>query len=277
MSNLMEQRQSTSVMGVEQAREVAEIQAKIYLSRQFPREEEYCMVRILKACENPKLAELAQYSYPKGGQEVKGASIRLIETIAQHWGNFLSGVKELSRTESGATMKVFAWDLESNSADEKVFDVAFVRNTKNGSYMVTDEREKYEMTANYGARRKRACIQAIIPAHVIDAALEKCTATLEASLKGKDKSIEEVRDEMVAAFVRLADWITPEMLATVAGKDFDKLTTKDIVRLRNLHNAIRDGFVKAEVAFGQEKEGAPMPGADEDAATDALTQRVKGK
>ena len=59
---------------------------------------------------------------------------------------------------------------------------------------------------------------------------------------------------MLAAFIKIADWITEDHLAAVCGKDFDKLGAKDIVKLRNLYNAIKDGFVKPEKAFGREVE-----------------------
>ena len=92
-----------------------------------------------------------------------------------------------------------------------------------------------------GARRKRACMQAVIPKFIIDRAVDMCNQTLENEMK--KVPIDERKEKMKDAFAEIADWITPELLAGVCGKDFDNLSIKDIVRLGNLYNAIKDGFV----------------------------------
>jgi len=258
-NGFLEKQQAQSMMAVEETREIADIKAKMILARQFPRNIHTCIDNIIMECESPKLAEMAQYSYPKGGTEVKGATIRLLEVIARHWMNLISGVKEISRTDTGCTVKSFAWDLETNVSDEKIFDVSFIRNTKKTTYKVTDEREKYEMMANYAARRKRACLQAVIPGYVVDAAIAKCEETLLASLGGGGKTIEELRQATIDAFVGLADWITPEMLGGIIGKEFDKANNKDIVRLKKLYTSVTEGFVKPEVVFNLEPEAEAKP------------------
>lgn len=279
MADFLEKRESSAMVLVAETKEVAEIKAKMYLARQFPRDLNQCIANILRECESPRLAEIAQYEYKKGDSVIKGPSIRLVEVVARHFGNLLSGITEMDRIGNRSTVKVFAWDLESNYADEKIFEMDFIRNTKRGSYTITDEREKYEFMANYAARRKRACIQAVIPGYIIEEAVDACEKALEASLKkgkdGKEKTVEELRASMLAAFVEIGEWITPEMLGSSCGKDFDKLSTKDIVKLRNLYNAIKDGFVKAEVAFGKENEGADLPATDEESALKDLNQQLR--
>ena len=270
--SITQQNHALSMMGVEAQRELGEIQAKIFLARQFPRDVTVCIDNIITACKDPKLAEAAQYSFERGGSEVKGASIRLLEVIGQHWGNLLTGVKEISRSDTGATAKSFAWDLETNVADEKIFDTTFIRNTKRGSYQVTDERDRYEMVANNGARRKRACMQAVIPAYVIDAAVAQCDSTLKASIT-KDKPIEQVREDSLRAFQDMVDWVTADMLAEYVNKDFDKIGNQDLVKLKKLYTAIRDGFAKPEDIFKRETD----PPSDEDDAAAALTGVVTGK
>ena len=60
-----------------EARQVAEIRGKMVLAKQFPRDPQRSLERILIECENIKLAEVATYSYPRGDAEVRGPSIRL--------------------------------------------------------------------------------------------------------------------------------------------------------------------------------------------------------
>lgn len=254
--------ESNQVGKVEESRAIAEVQAKMILAKRFPRDEEIARSRIMKECEREKLAESATYSFPRGDAEVKGPSIRLAEVIARHWGNFLSGVTELEQTHEKSTVKAFAWDLETNSADEKVFEVSHFRSTKKGGYLLTDPRDIYEMVANQGARRKRAAILALIPGDVVDEALAACEKTLESKINPKD--IKSIKESMLEAFQKLAEWITTDSLADRVGKDWDKIGSKDIVKLRNLYNAIKDGFVKADVAFGKSSDEITVSKNDTD-------------
>lgn len=263
MNEIMGRNTNANAMtSVEESANIAEIQAKMILARNFPRNIEGCMNNILFECKNKELAEKAVYEFPRGDSVVRGPSIRLVECVARYWGNIVSGVKEIYQSPDGrkATVKSFCWDLETNFADEKIFEVEYSRTVKkNGvpvTYPITDPRDKYEMLANMGARRKRACMQAIIPQYIIDEAVEACRITLENAIKKEtsDKSIEEIRASMLEAFKGVAEWITETDFETVCGKQFDKLGTADIVKLRNLYNAIKDGFVKAESAFKKEEK-----------------------
>ncbi len=71
-----------------------------------------------------------------------------------------------------STVEAFAWDVEeANTRQTKVFQVRHWRHTKQGGYKLTDPRDIYELVANNGARRLRACILGVIPGDVIDAAV----------------------------------------------------------------------------------------------------------
>lgn len=250
----------------EESKKIAEVQAKMILARNFPRDVQNAMQMISLECENPDLAEKAIYEFPRGDSVVRGASIRLVECVARHWGNIISGVEELSSAERGATVKAYCWDLQTNFSDEKIFDVEYIRSTKRGSYPITDPRDRYEKLANEGARRKRACIQAVIPKFVIDKAMEMCQQTLDDQIKKDD--ISETKAKMLAAFNNIADWITETELAECCGKEWNKLGSRDIVKLRNLYNAIKDGFVKPEAAFNKQVT-EDKPGINE---SDALAK-----
>lgn len=260
MSNLMEAQKNNQLGMVEESRQFAEVKGKIYLAKQFPRAESQALSSILRECESNRLAESATYEFVRGDSTVMGASIRLAEVVARHWGNFESSVVELEQRQGESTVRVYAWDLESNYRDEKVFTVKHERSTKKGSYTLTESRDIYEMVANNAARRKRSCILAVIPSYVFDEALRVCEETLKKAIKG-DKSIEQTRASMLQAFGTISEAITPEMLGEKVGKPFDKMDVKDIVKLRNLYNSIKDGFVKANDAF-ELAEAAPAVQAD---------------
>lgn len=271
---IMNQRANVGVAAAgEETKDIAEVQAKMFLARQFPRDVDYCRAMIAAECESRELAETAVYEFPRGDNVVRGASIRLVECVARHWGNVISGIKELGTVGNRATVKAYCWDLQSNFFDEKVFEVELVRNTKRGSYELTDSCDRYEMMANMAARRKRACMQAVIPQFIIDEAIAACAETLSRDIN--EDNIEETKAKMLSAFGKYGDWITADHLAGVCGKDFDKLGAKDIVKLRNLFNAIKDGFVKPEAAFGKEEDPV-KPSVEETSGLDKLNDLVSG-
>ena len=271
MNDIMAKSQNNQLGMVEESRQFAEIQGKVFLAKQFPRDEERAMKRILMECQRPQLAESATYVYARGNSEVKGASIRLAEVVARHWGNIDCGVVELEQKNGVSTVKTYAWDLESNFDDHKIFTVKHERSTKSGNYAITDPRDIYEFVANNAARRKRACILAVIPGYVFDAAVEACEKTLQESARN-GKTIEERMADMLEAFRAFKPDITPEMLGAKVGKDFDKIDARDFVKLKNLYNAIKDGFVKAAIAFGEETED--LPSTEEDAELEEINKEM---
>lgn len=257
----------------QESKALSEIKGKMYLARQFPRDPDWSLKNVLLECGRRELAESAQYEFPKGDSVVKGPSIRLVEVLARHWGNIDSGVNEIEANDGSTMIKAYAWDLETNVSDEKTFSVKHERTTKRGSYRLTDERDIYEMVANKGARRKRACLLAVMPGWYVDAAVDACEETLKRSLTD-GKSMDEVRESIVAAFTEFG--ITPEQIAAKLGKEVDKLSKNDVVKLRHLYAAIKDGFVKPNDAFGAASpEDAALPSEDEKDALDSLNEQLR--
>ena len=209
----------------EESKKIAEVQGKMILAMRFPRNVENSMKMIEYECQNADLAEKAIYEFPRGDSVVRGASIRLVECVARHWGNLISGVEELVSDKDSATVRAYCWDLQTNFSDEKVFDVSYMRVTKKGSYLLTDPRDQYEKMANEAARRKRACIQAVIPKFVIDKAMDICQQTLDDQIKKDD--INETKLKMIAAFQSFADWITEKELSESCGKEWEHLGSRD--------------------------------------------------
>ena len=277
MNEIMNRKQG-AVAQYQESKELSEIKGKMYLARQFPRDQEWALQGALQECERKELAESAQYEYPKGDSVVKGPSIRLVEVLARHWGNITSGVDEIESKDGETTIKSYAWDLETNVSDSKTFSVKHERTAGKGKdkYIkkLTDEREIYEMVANKGARRKRACILAVLPGWYVDAAVTACEETLKRSLT-EGKSMEEVISSLVAAFEEFG--ITPAQIEEKMGKEIGNLSKNDVVKLRHLYSAIKDGFVKPGDAFGLPPEpDAEIPSDTEADALDQLNARLMG-
>lgn len=274
MNEQLMNRQASGMAQYQESKELSEIKGKMFLARQFPRDPDYSLQAVLRECKRKELAEAATYEFPRGDSVVKGPSIRLVEVLARHWGNIDCGITEVDTRDGMTTIKCFAWDLQTNVADEKTFTVKHERSTKKGSYKLTDERDIYEAVANKGARRKRACLLAVMPGWYVDEALRACEETLAASISD-GKSMEEVIGTVVSAFSEFG--INPEQISAKLGKDVDKLSKNDVVKLRHLYSAIKDGFVKPADAFGLPAASAPeLPSYDEESALDALNQQIMG-
>jgi hypothetical protein len=253
-------------------REVAEVQAAMLIAKRFPRNQAKATDRILIACQRPSLAEGALYTYAKGGTNITGPSIRLAEAIAQQWGNLQFGIRELEQRFGESTVEAYAWDLETNTRQTKTFQVKHIRRTKaRGNYTLDDPRDIYEMVANQGARRLRACILGVIPGDVVEAAQDQCEATLKAKA---DISPEAVK-KMVEVFNSFG--VSQAQIEARIQRNLDSITPAQIISLRKVYNSLKDGMSKPgdwfdapvttqpptpdKKAPGRPKKDAPPPAA----------------
>lgn len=252
-SMAIEPRKSGAV-SVEESRAMAEVKAQVFMARQFPRDVVKATDRILLECDRLKLAEKAIYSFPRGTSTVAGPSIRLAEAIKRAWGNMMSGLVEVERNEKESAMLAYAWDLETNTMRRVEFKVPHTRDTKQGKKTLTDDRDVYEMTANQGARRERACILGLIPGDVVEAAVKRCEKTLVA----KVGDLATVIPKMVTKFAAIG--VTKAMIEKRLGHRIDATQPAEIVQLGNIFTSIEDGMAVVKDFF--EPEGEPKAPED---------------
>ena len=170
-----------------------------------PRDEKGAVDKIMVSCQRPGLAEKSQYNYARGGTEISGPTIDLLEVIVQKWGNIEYGFRELARFpgENGqpgeSIVEAFSWDLESNTRRRTQFSVPHAVGLKhNKSKTLTDGRDIYEWIANNAQRRVRTCLENIIPRDVIDMAREECDKTLTANVDVTPEALKK----LVEAFAK---------------------------------------------------------------------------
>ncbi|MDV3426689.1 MAG: hypothetical protein LIR50_05800 [Bacillota bacterium] len=226
-------------------RQAQEVQAAMVVAKRFPRDEIESYNRIMRACQRKSLAEQSCYEYPRGGQKVTGPSIRLAEALAQNWGNLDYGIIELEQKDGESQVMAYAWDLETNTRQTKIFSVPHIRSTKSGNKHLTDPRDIYEMVANQGARRLRACILGVIPGDVIDSAVEQCEQTMRNN--NVEPLIDRVR-KMVKVFEDKFS-VNKELLEEFIGCKSDAFSENDFIRLRKVYKSLADGMAKREDYF----------------------------
>ncbi len=257
---------------VEQSRAIQEVQASMVIAKQFPRDEFQAMEKIKRACTRPSLADASMYAYPRGSEVVTGPSIRLAEAVAQNWGNMQFGIRELSQQNGESTVEAFAWDIETNTRQVKIFQVPHIRySRKYGNKQLTDPRDIYEMVANQGARRLRACILGVIPGDVIDTAVKQC----EMTLTHKEGAPKEQIKNLVETFAKMG--VTQEMIVKRLGHNLDSVIGAEILQLRKIYTSLRDGMAKVDDFF-EPPQGKPVESSEQtEALNDALKAGKKEK
>ena len=248
-------KQESTVSAMVISRQAQEVQGAIIMARKFPRDENEAYKKIMRSCARLSLAEVAEYTYPRGDKKVNGPSIRLAETIAQNWGNIDYGIIELENAKGQSDMMAYAWDLETNTRVTKVFSVKHKRDTKQGSYALTDSRDIYEATANFGARRVRACILGIIPGDVIETAVKECRKTI----KGENKAPIEDRVKVMLNTFEKEHRITTAQIEEYLGCNVKAINENELIKMRGIHQSITDGMSVADDYFG--KKDAPSASA----------------
>ncbi len=226
-------------------RQAQEVQAAMVIAKKFPRNEVESYNRILTACKRPSLAEQAMYEYSRGKTKVTGPSVRLAEAMAQNWGNLDFGIIELEQKHGESQVMAYAWDLETNTRQTKIFSVPHIRETKSGNIVLTGPRDIYELVANQGARRLRACILGIIPGDVIDSAIAQCEATLAGQCEGP--LIDTVRQ--IANTFGEKYGVTVPMLEKYIGCKIESFTMNDLIRLKKVYRSLVDGMGGREDFF----------------------------
>lgn len=233
---------------VESARAIAEAQGKLVIAKRFPRNQALAFEETIQACRRMGLAEVAFWSYPRGRDTVSGSSIYLARELARIWGNIDYGIRELSRKDGVSEMQAYAWDLQTNALNTQNFTVRHWRDTKNGGYALTDERDIYELTANQGARRLRGCIFAVLPSDLVNAAEDECRKTLQGN---NDEPIADRVRKMLGGFGKLG--VTAVMIEARLGHSLDTVLPDELGELRSIYTSIKSGVTTASDWFGGAK------------------------
>lgn len=254
-----------AVAQTDQQRAIAEVQAAMMIARMNPRDPIAAMDRILNACTRPTLANAAVYTYSRGGSDVSGPSIRLAEAMAQAWGNIQFGIRELDQRHGESTVQAFAWDVETNTRLEVTFQVPHIRYTRSGTKRLEDPRDVYEMVANQGARRLRACILGVIPGDVTEAAVAQCEKTMHTTA---DTS-EEAQGKIVEAFSSFG--VTKAQIEKRIQRRIDSIQPAQVVALKKIYASLRDGMSSPGDWFEPEESAADAP------ATQGAGQTLKDK
>ena len=240
-------------VAVESSRAIAEAQGKLIIAKKFPRDEVVAYAKAMQACQRPKMAATAFYSYPRGGSTVSGASIRFAEELARCWGNVDYGIKELSRDSGKSEMQAYAWDMETNTISVQNFTNPHQRESGGKMVKLTSDRDIYEINANMAARRLRARILAVLPNWFVEDCINECKKTLAG--KNETPLIDRVRN-MLVQFERFS--VTKEMIEKRLKHTIETNTQDEFVELVGIFNSLKDKQSSVVDWFEQPKQKAEL-------------------
>lgn len=248
-----------SAIAVAQTRELGEAIAAVQMAKAFPRNMLEVREAVKQECMRPALAERAVYTYSRKGasEPITGPSIRLAEVLLRCMTNIDAGWREIEQDAESVKCEAYAWDKERNIRNSVTFTVSKFRHTRSGDYLLTDPRDVYEKCANESARRKRACILATIPGDVVDESVEQCKKTLAANVDVTPEGIKK----LLGAFKELG--VSKADIERRIQRKIDAILPAQVVDLRNVYNAMKDGmgsredYFKGETVDAEATEATP--------------------
>lgn len=237
------------IQASEMTREMAEVQARVVMAKQFNRSIVDVERKLQASCERKSLAEIAEYEFPRGNTKVVGPSIKLLEVVAQCYGNIQSGYDVLYRDEENHTSlcKAFAWDLENNIYTEIKFNVPHTREKKSGNEILTNPRDIYELEANQASRRVRKCLENVIPRDLVEQAREWCNETINSKTDVQGtitRGIEALRQNY---------GISVERIEKYFGMKRQAFSKNQMSQLVKIYNALKDGLTTPNEVFPMEE------------------------
>jgi hypothetical protein len=249
----------------------ASVEARFILALQRPRDIDTVRTKVLKECRRPGFAQVARYSKPVGGQRIEGPSIRFAEAALRIMGNVLPETTVIYDDQQKRITRVSVTDLETNltySSDVTVEKTVERKELKDGQVPLGSRRNTYgkmvyllPATEDDIANKVNAAVSKalrghalrILPGDILEEAMEICVATLN-SEAAADPDREKKR--ILDAFAALR--VMPNHLSEYLGHAVDQCSPAELVELRALYQAIKDGETTWHAAVEQ-KTGGKKP------------------
>lgn len=274
------------------------VQARYAIALRRPRNFDQARAEILKECRRPTFAESAVYRKPIGNTTITGASIRFAEAAARAMGNIQVDTFTVFDDLDRRIVRVAVTELESNASYsrdltlQKVVERKFLRkgqspisrrtnSTGEITYLVeATEDDLAVKEAAQVSKVLRTLLLRFVPGDLIEEALEQCARTV-ADKAAQDPDAE--KRKILDAFAGLR--VMPVDLEQYLGHKLDQLAPKNLVELRAVYAAIRDGESSWQEALAAKlgeqprapaADGGGSPKSLADLAARAQEQAAKG-
>lgn len=273
----LERRAETSASTLA-AQATASVQARFIMAMQRPRNIDTVRTKILAACKRPTFAKMAIYAKPIGMKKnpktgkweeafAEGLNIRFAEEAIRNLGNAMTESSTIYDDPKKRIIRLSASDLETNVVHYKDITVEKTverRKPKEGQVVLGQRINSYnepvfiveatedDMLTKVGAASSKALrdkILMLIPSDIQEDARAMIYA-IQAQEDAKDPSA--AKKAMIDAFSE--NGIMPEQLTEYIGHDLGALAPAELVKLRAIFSAIKDGEATWADVIGQKRD-----------------------
>jgi hypothetical protein len=183
-------------------------------------------------------------------KEIKGASIRLAEIMANAWGNIHAGTRIIENDGKHITAEGIAWDLENNvkiSMQNKI-SIRFGEKDGKGGYTANNDMQTVLSNAA-SAKALRNAIFKVVPKALVDRILQKAMTFSIGDQKTINTKVNNIVDKLVKMGIDkelMLEYYECKSLADI---------TPDIYRqLIGVGTAIKEGHIKVDEIFKSDSE-----------------------
>lgn len=234
----MELTGSTALMAITKS----EIDTQIATAKRYPRSITNFRRKTHElACLDEETAASMFYSLPRGGKQLEGPSVRMAEVCASAYQNLRFGARVIEITDTVVVAQGFCMDLETNNAT--TIEVRRRITNKSGQRFNED---MIVVTGNAAcAIALRNAIFKVIPFALIKPIYEQAKL---ASI-GKAVSMATKRQQLLDNYAK-AGVSAEKVIAFLGHKGIDDITVEDLITMRGVWTAIKDGDTTIDEAFG---------------------------
>lgn len=271
------------------ARAKAEVESRYIYAERHQRDMDDVRIRLLADCDRYDFAKAARYKIPNRGE---GFTIRFIERVLDLMGNVYAPSYVIYEDDERRTIRTAVLDLERNVTWEKDVtvtktiersdvtgrEVVRYRTKADGSTIAivraTDE-ELLTKEASATSKAQRTNGQRLVPPGL----LEEAKGLIEVTMQKKARDDPDGERKAIAdAFASLG--VLPSHLKAYLGVELGQVSPAELVKLRELFTAIREGHTTwREVMI--EKQGAepqgntPAEGSGKPTAVTTLKEKIR--
>lgn len=240
-----------------QAISKAELDQQITTARAFPRSLRRFLAECMDmACLNERVASECIYALPRAGKTISGPSARLAEIVACAWGNCQAGARIVDEGPEFVTAQGIFRDLERNVSI--TYEVRRRITDKNGNRFNAD------MIGVTGAAASSIALRNAVFRGVPKAFWSDIYEAARKTAVGDAKTIVAKRGEALDTLQKMGV-PNAQVFEALGIKGIQDVGTDELVTLKGLITAIRDGETTIEEAFavkvptGKAGTKAPVP------------------
>lgn len=235
----------------------AELDTQISTAKAYPRKNPQLIVdhAIALATMDEATAQSCFYCLPRKDKdgtkkEIRGASIRLAEIVANSWGNLHAATRIIENDGRHITAEGVAWDLESNVKIAMQNKVSIRFGEKEGKGGYTANADMQTMLSNAAsAKALRNAIFKVVPKALVDRVLERAMNYSIGDQKTINSKVQDVFDKLTKMGIdkqKILDYYGCKSIADITSEDFKSLI--------GVGTAIKEGYIKIDDVFGVDEE-----------------------